>query len=60
MTDFLDRHFGLVYALGALATFGHAWLKFGADENPFAVLLVAMCSAAWPLYLSVNAWRFWA
>lgn len=54
----LVRLFVLIYVLGMIVTFGHAWANFH-DPDEFRWLARAFaCGLAWPFYWSGWAWAY--
>ena len=49
----------VIYVLGAIGTFGHAWNRLG-DNNGWLETRIygsLLCGGAWPLYVSAVVWE---
>lgn len=47
-----------VYAAGFIGVYGHAFNSFASPiEGPQRATGAMLCAFAWPLYVSVEAWK---
>ena len=54
------KAFIILYAIGAIITFGHAWNRDYSDtfdKQATAIMAAPACAAVWPLYWSAFFWK---